>query len=153
MSTQKPYADLGRNSPSSFGAHRAASPRSSSSGKSRQRWSIGLGSLLVIVAVIAVLMGRGIIPGFTGATDRFGPGGNGSAGPAKGTQAVHGVVGSEKREYFEDPAVVERLRELGYTVTVNTAGSRRIATEVASKQRTLFFRPRAPRPRRLRIKA
>lgn len=144
MSTQKPYADLGRNSPSSFGAHRAASPRSSSSGKSRQRWSIGLGSLLVIVAVIAVLMGRGIIPGFTGATDRFGPGGNGSAGPAKGTQAVHGVVGSEKREYFEDPAVVERLRELGYTVTVNTAGSRRIATEVDLKTEDFVFPSSSP---------
>lgn len=117
MSTHEPYTPLGMSNP----------PSSNSSGKSRRGCSVGVGILLIIVAVVAVLMGRGTIPGLPS----FIGGNGGDAGnAAKGTKELHGVVGSEKREYFEDPAVVERLAELGFTVKVNTAGSRRIATDI-----------------------
>ncbi|MCZ9292948.1 hypothetical protein [Corynebacterium meitnerae] len=132
MSTQEPHTSYGTSFAPTFGPSDTGTPSSNSSGKKRRGCSVGLGILLIIVAVLAVLMGRGMIPGPSGLTDRFSAGSDGDSkpAPAKGTKAIHGVVGSEKREYFEDPAVVERLAELGYTVTVSTAGSRRIATEV-----------------------
>lgn len=42
--------------------------------------------------------------------------------------AVTGVIGSEKEPFFTHPEVRDRLAELGYTVEVDTAGSRTIAT-------------------------
>lgn len=41
--------------------------------------------------------------------------------------AVKGVVGSEKADFFNDPRVKERFEELGYSVTADRAGSRKIA--------------------------
>jgi len=41
---------------------------------------------------------------------------------------VVGVIGSEKEEFFKDPAVVEALRQHGMVVRVEKAGSRQIAT-------------------------
>ena len=43
---------------------------------------------------------------------------------------VRGVIGSEKQPYFQDPAVIKVFRDHGYTVQVDVAGSRQIATAV-----------------------
>src|SRR5262245_44844913 len=43
---------------------------------------------------------------------------------------VHGVIGSEKQPFFQDPAVIAEFRAQGYDVLVDTAGSRQIATTV-----------------------
>lgn len=114
---------------------------SNRSGKGSRGCSVVVGILLAALAVAAVLAGRGVIPG-------FGDGGagesRGSGGLRGGTKEIHGVIGSEKREYFEDPAVVDRLRELGYTVSVSTAGSRRIATEVDLNQQDFVFPSSSP---------
>ena len=105
--------------------------------------SVIVGILLAVLAVVAVLAGRGVLPGFGGdGSDGKGNGAGGFRGG--GTREIRGVIGSEKREYFEDPAVVDRLRELGYTVSVNTAGSRRIATEVDLDQQDFVFPSSSP---------
>jgi hypothetical protein len=43
---------------------------------------------------------------------------------------VHGVIGSEKLPFFQDPDVIAEFRARGYDVEVDTAGSRQIATTV-----------------------
>ncbi|GAB2550127.1 three-helix bundle dimerization domain-containing protein [Nocardia heshunensis] len=55
--------------------------------------------------------------------------------PASGTAApalttVHGVVGSEKSAFFDDPKVADALAKHGLKVEVEPAGSRQIATSV-----------------------
>ena len=112
-----------------------------SSGKGARGCSVIIGVILAVVAIAAVLIGRGVIPGFG---DGDGGNGGGFGGSGKGTKELHGVIGSEKREYFEDPAVVERLAELGYKVKVSTAGSRRIATEVDLEQEDFVFPSSSP---------
>lgn len=49
----------------------------------------------------------------------------GRTGQDKGTatKTVHGVIGSEKAEFFSDPAVVKALAAKGYTVRTETSGS------------------------------
>lgn len=110
-----------------------------SSNSSGRGCSVIVGIILAIVAIAAVLMGRGVIPGFGGDDG----GAEGSLG-AKGTKEIHGVIGSEKREYFEDPEVVERLAELGFTANISTAGSRRIATEVDLEEQDFVFPSSSP---------
>ncbi|QIS15097.1 three-helix bundle dimerization domain-containing protein [Nocardia arthritidis] len=44
--------------------------------------------------------------------------------------AVHGVVGSEKMPFFEDPKVAKALADKGFKVDVEPAGSRQIATSI-----------------------
>lgn len=41
-----------------------------------------------------------------------------------GVRNVKGIIDSEKETFFEDPAVQDRLKELGFTVSVTTTGSR-----------------------------
>jgi hypothetical protein len=43
---------------------------------------------------------------------------------------VHGVIGSEKQDFFRDPAVQSVFRRNGLDVQVDTAGSREMATSV-----------------------
>ncbi|MER5319424.1 hypothetical protein [Streptosporangium roseum] len=52
--------------------------------------------------------------------------GDGGGGPA----TVRGVIGSEKRPFFDDPRVRAAFERHGLRVEVDTAGSRQIATEV-----------------------
>ncbi|WP_433256221.1 hypothetical protein ACQPYK_16775 [Streptosporangium sp. CA-135522] len=52
--------------------------------------------------------------------------GNGGGEPA----TVRGVIGSEKKPFFEDPRVRAAFERHGLRVEVDTAGSRQIATEV-----------------------
>lgn len=98
--------------------------------------SVALGVILIIVAAVAVIVGRGGFPGIGG--------GGGGLVIGKGSKEVTGVVGSEKREYFEDPEVAKRLDELGFKVSITTAGSRRIATEVDLSAQDFVFPSSGP---------
>ncbi|AWS41362.1 hypothetical protein [Streptosporangium sp. 'caverna'] len=73
--------------------------------------SIGivLALLLGAVVVVAVVLGNG-----------------GDDGPV----TVRGVIGSEKKPFFDDPRVRAAFEKHGLRVEVDTAGSRQIATEV-----------------------
>ncbi|WP_345493193.1 three-helix bundle dimerization domain-containing protein [Nocardia callitridis] len=51
-----------------------------------------------------------------------------TAAPAQALTVVHGVVGSEKMAFFQDPKVVDTLARNGLQVDVQPAGSRQIAT-------------------------
>jgi hypothetical protein len=44
--------------------------------------------------------------------------------------AVRGVIGSEKQDFFRDPQVVKVFADHGLKITVDSAGSRQIATSV-----------------------
>lgn len=50
--------------------------------------------------------------------------------PTANLTVVHGVIGSEKLPFFQDPAVIAEFNAHGYDVRVDTAGSRQIATSV-----------------------
>ncbi|MFE9096208.1 substrate-binding domain-containing protein [Streptomyces sp. NPDC007264] len=64
-----------------------------------------LGVLLIGGVVAAVVAGRG------------------SGDTSTATKTVRGVIGSEKAEFFADPAVVKALAARGYTVRTETSGS------------------------------
>ncbi|HZK31432.1 MAG TPA: hypothetical protein VFC72_00785 [Corynebacterium sp.] len=91
-----------------------------------------IGIVLVLVAVAAVMVGRGDlrIPGL-------------SAGFAS-TRTVHAVIGSEKATFFDDPRVQEELARHGYEVDYLAAGSRRIATDVNLAEYDFAFPSSAP---------
>lgn len=107
--------------------------------------SIVLGVVLVLVVVAAVVLGRGGVFG-RGGDDADGGGGRKSS---QITQ-VTGVIGSEKRAYFEDPDVVARLAELGYEVKFSTAGSRQIATGIDIAAQDFVFPSSAPAAQKVR---
>lgn len=74
-----------------------------------------------LAAVLAVIVAGAIYLGVTG---------RGAPGISAGkTTTVKAVIGSEKKPFFEDEQVKKRFAELGYTVLVDTAGSREIAQQ------------------------
>jgi hypothetical protein len=84
----------------------------------RRRFPIALpaavAGVLVLATVATVLVAR-----------------NGNDAQAKsGLITIGGVIGSEKRAFFEDPDVKAALAKHGFAVNVDTAGSREIATSV-----------------------
>lgn len=106
--------------------------------------SVVLGVILVGVAIAAIALGRGLLP--------FGDGDEGGTTGGSGGKLtqLHGVIGSEKRAYFEDPDVVARLEELGYSVSVTTAGSRQIATTTDIAEQDFVFPSSAPATQKVR---
>lgn len=113
---------------------------SKAQGRSGRGCSVIVGLILLVLAVVAVLIGRGTLslPGIPGV-----PGVGSSAG-GSGTVQVSGVIGSEKRGFFEDPRVQDVLAEHGFEVDVDTAGSRRIATDVDLNSYDFAFPSSAP---------
>ena len=75
----------------------------------RRLLAIGLAVVLIVGVGIAVISS---IQGHLGA----------AAVP------IHGVIGSEKLPFFQDPRVIAAFHRGGFDVTVETAGSRQIAT-------------------------
>lgn len=122
-------------------------PSSNDTTRKGRKLSVVLGVVLLAVAAAAVLIGMGVWSP-DGSTDDNGDGGGGRGG-AKLT-ALHGVIGSEKRDYFEDPDVKARLAELGYSVTFTTAGSRQIATETDIAAQDFVFPSSAPAAQKVR---
>ena len=106
--------------------------------------SVVLGVILVGVVIAAIALGRGLLP--------FGDGDEGDTTGGSGGKLtqLHGVIGSEKRAYFEDPDVVARLEELGYRVSVTTAGSRQIATTTDIAEQDFVFPSSAPATQKVR---
>ena len=106
--------------------------------------SVVLGVILVGVVIAAIALGRGLLP--------FGDGNEGDTTGGSGGKLtqLHGVIGSEKRAYFEDPDVVTRLEELGYRVSVTTAGSRQIATTTDIAEQDFVFPSSAPATQKVR---
>ncbi|MEV4240433.1 MULTISPECIES: three-helix bundle dimerization domain-containing protein [unclassified Nocardia] len=72
--------------------------------------------------------------------------------PASATAAlttVHGVVGSEKMAFFEDPRVVDALARKGVKAQVDPAGSRQIATSIDLGKYDFAFPSSAPAAERI----
>lgn len=103
-----------------------------------------LGVVLLGVVVAAIVLGRGGDgPGSRDSGDR-------GIGSRPGLTQVNGVIGSEKRGYFEDPDVVARLADLGYEVHVTTAGSRQIANGIDIAAQDFVFPSSAPAAQKVR---
>jgi hypothetical protein len=96
---------------------------------------IALAVLLVVGIVLAVFWGR-----------IFGGGGGGvlQPSPPAHVTTVTGVIGSEKKPFFDDPQVRRIFREHGLDVEVTTAGSRQIATSVDLAKFDFAFPSSAP---------
>ncbi|ATE54028.1 hypothetical protein [Actinosynnema pretiosum] len=75
-------------------------------------------AIIVVLAVVVVGRNGGGVPA------RGGNGAAGGADCAADAVRVKGLIGSEKKPYFDDPDVRDRLRCLGFEVTANPAGSR-----------------------------
>jgi len=76
-------------------------------------------------AILAVLLVVGVVAAIGVGTNWF--------GLVNQTVAVSGVIGSEKRPFFEDPQVQAIFADNGYEVSIETAGSRQIATEALAE--------------------
>lgn len=113
--------------------------------------SIVLGVVLLAVVAAAIAMGRGVIPGLGGiGGDSGSDDGTSHVAQKPGLTQVRGVIGSEKRGYFEDPDVVARLEELGFQVSFSTAGSREIATGIDIEAQDFVFPSSAPAAQKVR---
>lgn len=97
-------------------------------GTARRALVFGLAAVLVIGIVAAVIWGRG----------------GGGTGKTKHQTVVTGVIGSEKKPFFDDAAVKAEFAKHGLDVEVTTAGSRAIATTVDLKGVDFVFPSSAP---------
>lgn len=83
-------------------------------GNARRALVLGLAGVLIVGIVVAVFLGRG----------------GGGGGHDKHLTTVTGVIGSEKKPFFDDPAVQREFAKHGLDVQVTTAGSRQIGAPV-----------------------
>jgi hypothetical protein len=83
--------------------------------------------------ILAVLLAVGVVVAIGLGTNWF--------GQTNQTVTVRGVIGSEKKPFFDDPRVAKILKDNGYVVSVDTAGSRQIATEALAKDTYDFAFP------------
>ncbi|MFI7145729.1 three-helix bundle dimerization domain-containing protein [Nonomuraea sp. NPDC050022] len=89
---------------------------------------IGLGvAVVVVAAVVVVNLGKTEAPP-----------------PAPPLTVVRGVIGSEKKAFFEDPQVVRAFADEGVKVEIESAGSRQIATSVDLSRFDFAFPSSAP---------
>lgn len=95
----------------------------------------------VLGIVLALAVAGGIV-----AVVIWGRGGTspGATPPPGDLTVVEGVIGSEKRPFFEDPEVQAVFAENGLSVEVTTAGSRQIATTVDLTDVDFVFPSSAP---------
>jgi hypothetical protein len=100
---------------------------------------------LVLAAIVAV----GVVVAIVASTR---PTGSSSASDRPPVE-VHGVIGSEKGPFFDDPRVQAEFRANGYQVVVDTAGSRQIATSVDLSTYDFAFPAGAPAARQILVKA
>ncbi|CAN5212909.1 hypothetical protein BH11ACT3_BH11ACT3_09260 [soil metagenome] len=99
-----------------------------------------IGLVLAVILVIGVVL-LIFLPRLTGGTT--GPNGTGTTAPGDLT-VVNGVIGSEKKPFFNDPEVRAIFAESGLDVEVVTAGSRQIATSVDLTDLDFVFPSSAP---------
>ena len=93
--------------------------------KNGQKSGIRGGLLLLVLAIILVFIGKS--SEFLLLSNRY-FGGLDVGSEHNRLTLVSGLIGSEKQPFFDDPEVRARLKELGLIVSVETAGSREIAT-------------------------
>jgi hypothetical protein len=77
----------------------------------RRALTLGLAAALLVLVIVVVVVSN-------------------SGGGSKSLVVVRGVIGSEKKPFFDDPRVKAAFRKAGFDVQVDTAGSRQIATTV-----------------------
>ena len=111
--------------------------------------SVVLGLIFIAVVIAAVALGRGLLP-FGSDGDEKDSGGESNRQSHGDVQQLHGVIGSEKRAFFEDPKVKDRLAALGYSVSVTTAGSRQIATTTDIAAQDFVFPSSGPATQKVR---
>ncbi|PLA37518.1 hypothetical protein CYJ46_08770 [Corynebacterium coyleae] len=111
--------------------------------------SVVLGLIFIAVVIAAVALGRGLLP-FGSDSDEKDSGGESNRQSQGNVQQLHGVIGSEKRAFFEDPKVKDRLAALGYSVSVTTAGSRQIATTTDIAAQDFVFPSSGPATQKVR---
>ena len=68
----------------------------------------------------------------------------GGRGSSRSTTTIHGVIGSEKQAFFDDPQVRKAFARSGLKVEVDPAGSRQIATSVDLRRYDFAFPSSAP---------
>lgn len=90
---------------------------------------------IVLAAVIVVGIAAAVI------VPRLASASPGASGPLT---VVTGVIGSEKKEFFDDPRVKAAFAARGYDVQVKTAGSRQISTSPALAEADFAFPSSAP---------
>jgi hypothetical protein len=94
-----------------------------------------LAAVLVVGIVVAVIWGT-----LSGST----PGTTATGAPSGPLTVVTGVIGSEKKAFFNDPDVKAIFAKNGLDVQVTTAGSRQIATSVDLTDVDFVFPSSAP---------
>ncbi|MFZ4718725.1 MAG: hypothetical protein ACOYMR_04835, partial [Ilumatobacteraceae bacterium] len=98
----------------------------------RRALTLGLAAvLLALVGVVIVLSNRG-------SSD-------------SSITVVRGVIGSEKKPFFDDPRVQAAFRTAGYEVQVDTAGSRQIATTVDLSKYDFAFPAGTPQAQKIKV--
>lgn len=97
-----------------------------------RRWiGVGLALLLGVAVTAAVIMGN-------------------RDGDAVELATVRGVIGSEKKPFFDDPKVRAAFARHGLRVEVDTAGSRQIASSVDLSAYDFAFPSSAPAAEKIR---
>ena len=96
---------------------------------------------LALAAILIVGIVAAIILGVNSGGGKATPNGTPAPGDLK---VVTGVIGSEKKPFFEDPDVKAIFAEHGLDVQVTTAGSRQIATSVDLTDVDFVFPSSAP---------
>lgn len=114
----------------------AADVNSSQKG-SRGGTRVGLGVFLIVVAVLAVVIGKFGIP-------QFSAGGFSPPSSEKEKIILRGVIGSEKEDFFNDPELREHLGNLNVQLSIETAGSREIASDPNLEEYDFVFPSSAP---------
>jgi hypothetical protein len=98
--------------------------------------AIGLGvAVILVIGIVAIVLAGRLFPSGGATTPTAGP---------QNLTIVHGVIGSEKKPFFDDPEVKALFAKNGFDVQVLTAGSRQIATTVDLKGVDFVFPGSAP---------
>lgn len=97
----------------------------------RRTISIVLAAVLAVAVVITIIAATG------------------GSSPKK-LQVVRGVIGSEKKAFFDDPRVQAAFKKHGFDVQVDTAGSRQIATTVDLSKYAFAFPAGTPAALKIR---
>src|SRR5262245_22939429 len=97
-----------------------------------KRWiGVILAAILAGVAVVAIVVGR-------------------NQGGEPEVALVRGVIGSEKKPFFDDPRVKAAFAKHGLRVEVDTAGSRQIVTDVDLSRYAFAFPSSVPAAERIK---
>ncbi len=102
--------------------------------------------------LLAVLLVLGIAAAVIwGVLARSSPGTSASGAPNANLTVVTGVIGSEKKPFFNDPQVQAIFAKNGLNVQVTTAGSRQIATSVDLTGVDFVFPSSAPAAEKIKL--